>query len=59
MATKKAKKAELSQKAKGLIIGELKRFVTIIDKYLPAGKDKKEILEKFKEIAILVEKKVS
>ena len=58
MATKKAKKVEFSPKVKGLILGELKRFVTIIDKYFPAGKDKKEILEKFKEIVALVEKKV-
>lgn len=52
------KKIELDKKVKGLLLGELKRFVTIIDKYLPAGKDKKEILKKFEEVAALVEKAV-
>ena len=52
------KKAELSAKAKGMIKGELKRFVTIIDKYLSNGKNKKEILKKFEEIAALVEKEI-
>lgn len=53
------KKVELSKAAKGLLKGELKRFVTIIEKYFPEGKDKKEVLKKFEEIADLVEKKVS
>ena len=52
------KKVELSKVAKGLVLGELKRFVTIIDKYLPNGKDKKEILKKFEEVSALVEKAV-
>ena len=52
------KKAELSAKVKGMINGELKRFVTIIDKYLPNTKNKKEILKKFEEIADLVEKEI-
>ena len=52
------KKAELSAKVKGMIKGELKRFVTIIDKYFPNGKNKKEILKKFEEIADLVEKEI-
>lgn len=50
------KKVELSVKVKGLLKAELKRFVTIVDKYLPNGKDKKEILKKFEEIIELVEK---
>ena len=52
------KKVELEAKVKGLILGELKRFVTIIDKYLPNGKDKKDILKKFEEVVALVEKAV-
>lgn len=52
------KKAELDIRIKKIILAELKRFVTIIDKYLPAGKNKKAILEKFKEVASLVEKAV-
>lgn len=52
------KKIELDKKVKGILLGELKRFVTIIDKYLPNTKDKKEILKKFEEIAVLVEKAV-
>ncbi len=50
------KKVEISAKVKGLLKAELKRFVTIVDKYFPNGKDKKEILKKFEEIAELVEK---
>lgn len=52
------KKAALDKKVKGFILAELKRFVTIITKYLPEGKDKKEILKKFEEVAALVEKAV-
>lgn len=52
------KKVELDIRIKKMILAELKRFVTIIDKYLPSGKNKKEILEKFKEVASLVEKAV-
>lgn len=52
------KKIELDNKTKGLILGELKRFVTIINKYFPAGKNKKEILKKFEEIVELVEKSI-
>ena len=52
------KKTELDIRIRKIILAELKRFVTIIDKYLPAGKNKKEILEKFKEVAALVEKAV-
>lgn len=54
-----AKKKELSKFAKGLISGEVKRFVTIIEKYLPDGKNKKEILKKFEEIAALIEKTIA
>lgn len=50
------KKIELSKTVKGLLKGEIKRFVTIIEKYYPGGKDKKEILKKFEEISVLVEK---
>ena len=52
------KKAELDIRIKKMILAELKRFVTIIEKYLPASKDKKEILKKFEEVAALVEKAV-
>lgn len=52
----KKKKLELSKTVKGLLKGEIKRFVTIIEKYYPEGKDKKEILKKFEEISVLVEK---
>lgn len=52
------KKVVLDAKVKGLIKGELKRFITIIEKYLPAGKDKKEILAKFEEVVALVEKAI-
>lgn len=52
------KKIELSKAVKGLLRGEVKRFVTIIAKYYPEGKDKKEILKKFEEISALVEKAV-
>lgn len=48
------KKLELSKTVKGLLKGEIKRFVTIIEKYYPEGKDKKEILKKFEEISALV-----
>lgn len=50
------KKLELSKAVKGLLKGEVKRFVTIIEKYYPEGKDKKEILKKFEEISALVGK---
>ena len=52
------KKIELSKAVKGLLKGEIKRFVTIIVKYYPEGKDKKEILKKFEEVAALVEKAI-
>lgn len=52
----KKKKLELSKAVKGLLKGEVKRFVTIIEKYYPEGKDKKEILKKFEEISALVAK---
>ena len=52
------KKVELDKKVKGLLIGELKRFVTIMNKYLPNSKDKKELFKKFEEVAALVEKAV-
>lgn len=52
----KKKKLELSKAVKGLLKGEIKRFVTIIEKYYPEGKDKKEILKKFEEISALVGK---
>ena len=52
------KKIVITKFAKGVILAELKRFVTIITKYLPEGKDKKEILKKFEEVAALVEKAV-
>ena len=52
------KKAVLEANVKGLITGELKRFMTIIEKYLPAGKDKKEIIAKFEEVVALVEKAI-
>ena len=52
------KKTELDPKVRGLLKGELKRFVTLIDKYLPNSKNKKEILKKFEEIAALVEKEI-
>lgn len=54
MATKK--KNAISKMAKGLILGELKRFKTIIAKYYPDGKEKKDILKTFEEISIKVEK---
>ena len=50
------KKLELSKAVKGLLKGEIKRFVTIIEKYYPEGKDKREILKKFEEISALVGK---
>lgn len=50
------KKIELTAKAKGLLKGEIKRFMTIIKKYYPEGKDKKEIVKKFEEITVLVGK---
>lgn len=53
------KKVELNNTVKGLILGELKRFVTIINKYLPESKAKKEILKKFEEISELAEKAVN
>ena len=52
------KKVVLEAKVKGLIKGELKRFITIIEKYLPAGKEKKEILTQFEEVIALVEKAI-
>ena len=52
------KKVVLDAKVKGLIKGELKRFITIIEKYLPAGKEKKEILTQFEEVIALVEKAI-
>ena len=52
------KKAALDAKVKGLIVGELKRFATIIDKYLPNTKEKKEILTQFEEVVALVEKAI-
>lgn len=52
------KKVVLDAKVKGLIKVELKRFVTIIEKYLPASKEKKEILTQFEEVIALVEKAI-
>ncbi len=52
------KKVEITKFAKSIILGELKRFVTIITKYLPESKNKKEILKKFEEIAELTKKAV-
>lgn len=57
MATKK--KEELTKFVKGMLAGEVKRFKTIIEKYFPNGKDKKDILKKFEEIAAIVEKTVA
>ena len=54
MATKK--KVEITKFAKSLLRGEVKRFVTIVNKYLPDGKNKKDILKKFEEVAELMEK---
>ena len=54
MATKK--KVEITKFAKSLLMGEVKRFVTIVNKYLPDGKNKKDILKKFEEVAELMEK---
>ena len=52
------KKVELSKFAKSILRGEIKRFVTIITKYYPDGKEKKEILKKFEEISAIIEKTV-
>ena len=52
------KKNAISKMARGLILGEIKRFKTIITKYYPDGKEKKEILKMFEEIAELVEKSI-
>lgn len=52
------KKAVISEKVKALLKAELKRFVTIVDKYLPDSKNKKDILAKFEEISELVEKEI-
>lgn len=52
------KKVEVSPFVKKLVLGEVKRFVTIIEKYLPESKNKKEILKKFEEIAELTKKAV-
>lgn len=52
------KKVELDKKVKGMLLGELKRFVTLMNKYLPNSKDKKELLKKFEDVAALVEKAV-
>lgn len=52
------KKLELSKTVKGLLKGEIKRFVTIITKNYPDGKEKKEILKKFEEISAIIEKTV-
>ena len=52
------KKEAISAAAKKLILGELKRFVTIIAKYLPDSKDKKELLKKFEEVEALAKKAV-
>lgn len=54
----KKKKVELSKFAKSILRGEIKRFVTIITKYYPDGKEKKEILKKFEEISAIIEKTV-
>lgn len=52
------KKNMLSKAARGLIIGEFKRFKTIISKYYPECKEKKEILKSFDEIAARIEKSI-
>lgn len=57
MATKK--KSMISKVARGLILGELKRFKTIITKYYPDGKEKKDILKAFEEISAKIEKSLS
>lgn len=58
MATRKTKKIELTKFVKGMLSGEVKRFKTIIEKYFPNGKDKKDILAKFEEIAAIINKTV-
>ena len=53
------KKNVISKMARGLILGEVKRFKTIISKYYPDGKEKKEILKLFEEISARIEKSLS
>lgn len=53
------KKNAISKMARGLILGEIKRFKTIITKYYPDGKEKKEILKSFEEISVRIEKSLS
>lgn len=50
------KKLAFTKLGKALVIGETKRFVTIISKYFPDSKEKKEILKKFEEVSAIVEK---
>lgn len=58
MATKKTVKTKMTEAAKKLMLAEVKRFTTMVIKYLPNGKDKKDILKKFEEVVALVEKAV-
>ena len=56
MATKKTVKTRMTEAAKKLMLAEVKRFTTMVIKYIPDGKAKKEIEEKFAEVAALIEK---
>lgn len=58
MATKKTVKTKMTEAAKKLMLAEVKRFTTMVIKYIPDGKDKKDILKKFEEVVALVEKAV-
>lgn len=58
MATKKTVKTKMTEAAKKLMLAEVKRFTTMVIKYIPNGKDKKDILKKFEEVVALVEKAV-
>ncbi len=56
MATKKSAKVKMTEAAKKIMLAEVKRFATMVTKYIPDGKAKKEIEEKFAEVAALIEK---
>lgn len=49
------KKEKMTEAAKKIMLAEVKRFATMIVKYIPDSKNRKAIEEKFAEIAALIE----
>lgn len=54
MATKK-KKAKMTEMAKKLMLAEVKRFVTMVVKYMPESKERAAILTQFEYVAAMIE----